>query len=131
MSRRVSARVLSAPAGGRMLPVVQRLAVGRGDLPCPRTLGLGEDLLLDLEIGPGVVVVELARASGPCAAGCGRCPPRRPCRPPIPDGDGEELVVLEGPASRRARSALSSFARASSRRLSASTWAAVSASSSR
>lgn len=68
-SPREAARVLCAPAGGRMLPIVQGLAKGRGDLPCARTLRLGEDLLLDLEVGPGVVVVDLGQRIGSVRGG--------------------------------------------------------------
>src|SRR5690242_13461527 len=45
--------------GGRVLLVVERLSIRRGDLPGPGPLSIGEHLLLHLEVGPGVVVVQL------------------------------------------------------------------------
>jgi hypothetical protein len=54
-----AAGVRSAVSCGRVLLVVERPSIRGGNLPRPGPLGFGEHLLLDLEVGPGVVIVEL------------------------------------------------------------------------
>jgi hypothetical protein len=115
-----------------VLTVVEGLAIGGGDLAGARPLGLGEDLLLDLEVGLRVVVVELGERVGTVRRGWrALSPPRRPCLPPV-DGDaGGDAGPLVLVVASRARSAASSFARASSRRERASTCPEVRPSSTR
>ena len=84
----------SSPArdAGRVLTVVEGLAIGGGDLTGGRPLGLGEDLLLDLEIGLGVVVVELGERVGTVRRGRRALPSRRPCSRPSAAMQGQTWV---------------------------------------
>ncbi len=64
-----------------MLAVVEGLAVRGRDLPGGRALCLAEHLLLDLEVGPRVVVVELGERVGSMAGGRRALLPSSPATP--------------------------------------------------
>src|SRR6516164_5010214 len=94
-----AAGVRASVSGGRVLLIVERLSKGGGDLPRPGPLGLGEHLLLDLEVGPGVVVVELGE--GIRSVRLGRRAPGSMATPAAPRGRGRRRGRRGRPAGAR------------------------------